>query len=69
MKYSLYITLIALAALGVRAEQQYCDGAEKNPTGAQMTDPFAVYQSPRFDFPKRCKPPMAKSRPVLRERS
>jgi hypothetical protein len=51
MKYSLYITLIALAALGVRAEQQYCDGAEKNPTGAQMTDPFAVYQSAGLTFP------------------
>lgn len=51
MKYSLYITLIALAALGVRAEQQYCDGAEKNPTGAQMTDPFAAYRSAGLTFP------------------
>jgi hypothetical protein len=50
MKYSLYTTLIALAALTVKADEEYCDGAMQDPEADTGTMSWAAFKSARLIF-------------------
>jgi hypothetical protein len=50
MKYSLYTTLIALAALNVKADERYCDGAMQDPEANGGTMSWAGFKSARLIF-------------------
>jgi hypothetical protein len=50
MRYSLYTTLIALAALTVEADERYCDGAMQDPEANGGTMSWAGFKSARLIF-------------------